>query len=465
MHPQHPAPHGHASVIGGSMAGLVTARVLLDHFDQVTIIERDYFPTEPRPRSGVPQSSHIHILLGRGQVILERLFPGLLQDFTASGATILNAGSEIAYFSPAGWHVSHVSPITVPTCTRPLIEGCVRERLLHHPRLQVVQGAEVTGLLATGGVITGVRIRPRPRPEIVADSIPDEMLAELVFDASGRTSRSPQWLAALGYASPTETIINAFLGYATCIVEPPAGVQRAWKALYVLAAPPEDLRAGVIWPVEGECWQVTLAGTGKDYPPTDPDRFLDFARSLRHPAFYEAIAGARRLSPVTGYQATENRMRHYERLQHGPEGFLVTGDAACAFNPVYGQGMTVAAIDAQLLDRVLRRQRQQYPDGSLRGLGRRFQRQLARSNAPIWIMATAQDYRSPVIEGGAANLVTRLSHRYLDVIDRLATTDVRATNTFHEVYHLLKPPSTLYHPRILLLILQSMRKPRQPASP
>ena len=204
--------------------------------------------------------------------------------------------------------------------------------------------------------------------------------------ADGRNSRLPDWLAALGYEPPQETVVNSFQGYASRLYRPPAGFEADWKALYIQQAPPADPRGGVVSPVEGGLWLVSLIGGDGDYPPTDEAGFLDFARSLRSPALYEAIAEAEPLTPIVGQRATENRLRHYDRLGRLPEGVVVVGDAVCAFNPVYGQGMTAAAIGAEVLDRWLRGESSRRSPGR----GRVFQHALAQATAAAWQLSTAR---------------------------------------------------------------------------
>lgn len=181
---------------------------------------------------------------------------------------------------------------------------------------------------------------------------------------------------------------------------------------------------------------------------------MGFARSLRSPLLYESIEDAEPLTPIVGYRATENRRRHYEKLPRRPEGFLVTGDAACAFNPVYAQGMTTAALGAEVLDECLREQRRRRPDGDLTGLARGFRKKLARVNKAPWTLATGEDFRVRGVEGGTPNAVTRLMHRYIDQVLLLGTKDAGVRLVLLETFNLLKSPPALLHPRILTLVLR-----------
>jgi 2-polyprenyl-6-methoxyphenol hydroxylase-like FAD-dependent oxidoreductase len=439
---------GTAVVIGGSMAGMLAARVLADHFARVVLIERDRFPAGPEGRKGVPQGRHVHALLMRGGAILEDLFPGLQDELGAAGAPRLDTIDDFAWFTTAGWAVRFPSGLETHGCTRDLLDWAVRRRVAAYPRIEFREECDVTGLLpdAAGTGVAGVRLRARG-PGAAAE---EELRAGLVVDASGRSSRAPAWLQALGYPAVEETVINPFIGYATRCYAPPPGFQARWKVLLVGSALPEMRRGGGIVPIEGGCWLVTLSGAGRDYPPTDERGFLEFARSLRTPALYEAIKDAQPLGPIAGYRATENRWRRYERLARRPERFVVLGDAACCFNPVYGQGMSAAALAAMTLDGCLRAAR----PGDLRGVSRRFQRRLARTNARLWLLATGEDFRCRETEGGRPGPLTRLAHRYMDRVILRATHDGAVRMRLLEVLHLLRPAQALVAPRIAWAVLR-----------
>jgi hypothetical protein len=203
-------------------------------------------------------------------------------------------------------------------------------------------------------------------------------------------------------------------------------------------------------PIEGNRWLVTLAGYSRDYPPTDEASFLGFARSLRTPLLYDAIKDAQPLSPIVGYQQTANRLRRYEQLPRQPEQFLVLGDAACVFNPVYGQGMTMAARSALILADWLREQQRQPLSSKVTGQTRRFQQKIAQSNATAWLMATGEDLRYPATEGARPSPATRLMHRYLDRVIRASTQNWTVNQTFAQVWHMLTPPTALFQPAVLL---------------
>ncbi len=432
----------HALVIGGSMAGLLAARVLSDRFEQVTIVESDSFPTQPQWRQGVPQSHHGHVLLTKGQQILEQLFPGLQDELAAAGAPRVDWTADCPFLGLFGWTPRFSSDLKTHVTTRNLLEWSIRQRLLGCSNIRFLPSTQVIGLLSDADKtrVTGVKVRSRHSSEST------ELPANLVVDASGRQSQAPQWLTTLGYAPPEETVINSFLGYASRWYQRPAHLQLDWQVLYLLPKAPHLKRGALVCPVEGDRWIVSLTGVAQDYPPTDEPGFLDFARSLRSSVVYEAIKDAQPLSPIYGYRNTENRLRHYEKLSRFPENFIVVGDAVCAFNPVYGQGMTVAALGALTLNQCLKQQHQDH----LVGLAVRFQRQLAKVNNTPWLMATAEDFRWSTTEGGHPTLVTQLMHQYLDKVMLLAVESPDTYKVWVEVIHMKKSPAALFQPSILI---------------
>lgn len=380
----NPAVFDHAIVIGSSIAGLAAARVLSDHFARVTIIERDRLPATPNFRRGAPQGRHAHLLLPPGQAILEQLFPGLNTALLAAGATFINSGPEITFFLDGAWH----DDLTCLSCSRPLLEAAVYRRVTTRPGVRILQGYDVLHLDVDSHRrrVTGVRLRRR------GDSAEARLAANLVVDTSGRNSRASQWLAELGYTPPRETIINPFTGYTTRIYRRPANFDQNWQLLRVRRTPPDGTRGGLISPIEGNRWYVTLIGMSRDFPPTDEDGFMAFAHSLPSPRMVEAIQAAEPISKIYGFRNTENRLRHYEALPRYLEGFLVAGDAVCAVSPVHAQGMTSALLGLEGLADCLKEQRSQ---GNLIGLAQTFQQRLRQATDTVWQLITNDDLRWP----------------------------------------------------------------------
>jgi 2-polyprenyl-6-methoxyphenol hydroxylase-like FAD-dependent oxidoreductase len=447
----------HAIVIGGSIAGLLAARVLADHFDRVTIVERDRLPTEAKFRDGVPQSRHLHALLKRGLNVLEELFPGFESELLAAGAVKLT-GRDFLRMSAAGWARRFDGPPLV-AASRELIEWSLRSRMLRHPKVSVLHFQEVVGLLVTpdAGSVTGIHARRHgshgPNQETYS------IHGELIVDASGRNSKAPEWLESIGYAKPRETVINSFLGYATCVFAPTPGFEADWKVLMIGDKPPSMPRAAILAPIEGNRWMVSLAGYGRDYPPTDMPGFMEFARSLRSDILYQTIKDAKPLTRINGFRSTLNRRRHFESLTRWPERFVVVGDAACAFNPVYGQGMSVSAMTAIALRQGLQEHAQGRGSSDLTGFARRMQKKVAKTSQGAWVIATGADVRYPTTEGRQPGLVDRIMQGYLNRVIEVSMQDATVNAAFLRVVHLLDLPPALFRPAVAMRALAGVREP------
>ncbi|EYF03001.1 FAD-dependent oxidoreductase [Chondromyces apiculatus] len=435
-----------AVVIGGSMAGLLTARVLADHFDEVTLVERDSISAEPADRKGVPQGRHVHVLLARGLDVLGELFPGVIEELAAEGAERIDFGTDMRFQSFGTWKVCFPSGIRCSFQSRALLEAVVRRRALALEGVRLRSGLRATGLEldASGRQVTGVRVE---------GAVGDETIpADLVVDASGRGSRTPAWLEALGYEAPEESSVRVHVGYASRIYRRPDPMPSTWRALYMLGTETRH-RAGVVSPIEGNRWMVTLIGVLKDYPPADEKGFLEFARNLSSDELYHAIRDAEPLGPIASHRFPSHVWRRYERLARLPEGIAVLGDALCSINPVYGQGMTTGALAAMTLDRCLREQRRARGPGDLCGLTRAFQARVAEVIEVPWRLATGEDLRFPEVEGERTRSQSMLNW-YARHVHGLCGYDPEVTARFYRVQHMLSGPQALFHPRVALAVLR-----------
>ncbi len=329
--------------------------------------------------------------------------------------------------------------------------------------MRILDRHDVTSLVTShdGRQIAGVALRP-----LDSAGGSEHLAADLVVDASGRGSRAPAWLSEAGYATPTKTQVDANVAYASRIYRIPDGFSADWRLAMLFSQPPSMPRTGYLFPIEDGQWMVALMGAAGQHPPTDEDGFAAFIRSLRHPIIADALATAEPVTPIRGYRGTANRQWHYERMRHWPERFVVLGDAACAFNPIYGQGMSTAAVAAETLDACLCEHRRRHCSpalagaGGLDGLGRRFQRRLARRNADPWMLSTGEDLRFPTTTGMRVTAVTRLQHRYLDRVATAATRDLATADGFAQVMGLLARPASLFTPRILAAVARTRTRSR-----
>jgi len=446
----------HAIVIGASMAGLLASRVLSDHFKQVTVIERDHLPLQVQARKGIPQGRHVHILLHRGASVMKDLFPDLFPALIRDGSVPIDTVADFHWYNFGAWKARFKSGITFYSQSRPLLEGHVREQVVARSNVRILDACDVVKLCANDDAtrITGVEVRHRD-----GEQSEERLSADLIVDTSGRGSQTPHWLTALGYDTVEESTIKVDVGYATRIYRRPAQSDFDRNVLAIYSTPPDHTRAGVLAPIEDNRWIVTLIGWIRDYPPDDEAAFLAFARSLPQPDLYEAIRDAEPLTPIALHRFPANRRHHYERLPRFPEGFVALGDAVCSFNPVYGQGMTAAALEAAMLNTLLYEQQEKQTRGDIIGFSRRFQKKITPIVNTFWLLAASEDFRYPETQGNrpfGVNLLNSYARR----VHELSTFDPQVTLLLYQVLQAIKPPMALFSPPLLMKVLFK-RLPRQ----
>jgi 2-polyprenyl-6-methoxyphenol hydroxylase-like FAD-dependent oxidoreductase len=446
---------GRAIVMGASIAGLWTARALAAHFEEVLVLERDHLPEGPEFRPGAPQVRQFHTLLLSGLQQMREWFPGLDEELIAAGAIPYDPIGDIQLRAANYWYPQFPSGQMLLSCSRLLLESSIRRRLRQDPRVRILDGMEVVGLQGNqgNGRVSGVRSRPyrgaAGHPE--ADSVHQ---ADLIVDALGRRSKTPEWLAELGYRAPRESEVDSFLGYVT----------RQYKRkpdtpmLLLVATPPNNPYGGLIFPEENNTMAAFMAGYNKRYPPTDPDEFEAFAHHLG-PEYEQALKGAEPLSKPHGYRGTSSRWRHYELLERWPERYVVLGDAFCSFNPVYGQGMSVAAMSAAALAKHIKQS-----GGNLDGVAQSTLHEISRITQGAWLLATSADLQWPGTVGGRISNgpMERFSRWYIGEMLYAMAFDKTVRLQFLAVNQLVKPGMALFAPGIFLRVMkQTLMKNRR----
>lgn len=420
------------------MAGLLAARVLSESFEKVTVFDRDALPAGHDNRRGVPHGEHTHGLLAYGRKALEELFDDFTAEIAAQGALPLDLGRDLIWFGAGRRFPRQESGLDGLGVSRPALEGYVRDRVRELSNVVIEDEVEALGLLASDdrSRVTGVRVLPR-------GGQPLEIQAQFVVDATGRGNRGPTWLAEIGYAKPAEEAVDAVAGYSTRIYRrvkgdaPFAGfVQNPW---------PDNPRGAVAIAVDGDRWMVTLIGyDSRNFPPSDPQGFMDFLKGLPHQDLYELLSRSEPLGPPLKMRLPVSVRRRYEKMSQLPEGYVSIGDAICAFNPAYGQGMTVAAAEALVLRDSLAKGRD--------GLPRRFYAAVGKVIDVPWDMAVGADlgFRHVI---GARSGKTRFLNRYIARLFVAASRNALVTRAFLSVANLMAPPQTLFAPAVVARVL------------
>ncbi|OBB40192.1 oxidoreductase [Mycobacterium sp. 852002-51961_SCH5331710] len=363
----------HVAVIGGSLAGMCAARALSEVSDRVTVYERDDLPENPTNRAAVPQGRHVHLLMARGAQEFESHFPGLLADMVADGVPILENRPDCIYFGAAG-HVLGTAhrlrdQFTAYVPSRPQLEWQIRKRVKGIANVDIVH-ATVTEPVYDAGRVTGVLL-----------DTGEAVDADLVVDATGRGTRLPAWLEKWGFERPAEETVDVGIAYASHHFHVPDGLL-AEKVVVAGASRTQPLGIGMLFYEDGN-WNVTTFGIGKVPPPQTVEQILDLADEILPPHVSSALRQAAPLGEMAFHRYPTSRWRRYDALERFPEGIVPFGDAVVSFNPTFGQGMTMTAIQASNLRAVL-----QSGDPDVAG---RLAKATAKTTWPVWMMTTIGD--------------------------------------------------------------------------
>jgi 2-polyprenyl-6-methoxyphenol hydroxylase-like FAD-dependent oxidoreductase len=430
-----------AVVVGASMAGLCSARVLADRFDSVVVIDRDELPHRPEPRRQVPQGRHPHLLLTAGARLLEGWLPGILDQLRASGAVDVDLCADFHWYQAGGCQRRPESELRGPSMSRPLLEHTVRWRVEALANVTFRDETAVARLIADPSAerITGVRL---------ADGA--GLDCDLVVDATGRAARSLAWLHEIGYDPPPTSVVEVDTRYVSRAYRRTDTPSRDWKAAAVIGDP-DTRRLAMLLPMEDEQWIVAIAGINGESAPTDPDAMLACVRTLESPVIAEVMEGSEPLGDPVTHRFPANQRRHVERMRRFPLGWVLVGDAVCSFNPIYGQGMTTAAMQAHALGCELDRA------GAIdRSFTRRYFKAANRAVKTPWSIAVGGDFAYQGTRGKKP-FATDLTNRYLERVIKAGQHDDDVVIRLNETLALLRRPETLMAPTFMLRVLRAAR--------
>jgi 2-polyprenyl-6-methoxyphenol hydroxylase-like FAD-dependent oxidoreductase len=432
----------HAVVLGASMGGLITARVLTDFYQTVTVVERDALPDDPANRRGVPQGRHVHALLRRGAQILDELFPGFLDELAAAGAPVSGDGDLAkGYFSFGGHTLIRHGTVPDPESTamvlssRPFLEYHVRRRLRAIANVTVLEGHDMVEVTATADQtrVTGARVVNR------ASGDERTLTADLVVDAMGRGAHTPAVLESLGYERPAEDRITMHTTYVSQLLRMPSDALQ--EMVVIIGCAPGRPTGMFLSGYEDDTWMFTVFGMLGNEPPADRAGMITFAEAYAPAHILAAVREAEPLGDIARHRMPSSQWRRYDKMKRFPDGLLAVGDAICSFNPVYGQGMTVSALDAVALRDCLRRGDHNLP--------RRYFRAAAKQIGVAWQMAAGADLAFPEVEGRRSP-ATLLMNRFADWALTACESDAITVTRFFRVNSLVDPPLRLLHPSFVV---------------
>jgi len=448
MNLQTPAAE-RAVIIGASIAGLLAARVLREHFTEVVLLERDDLPDAAASRKGTPHAVHPHGLLARGREVLEELFPGITDALVGQGGLRGDIGAEVAVDAGRQRFVRRPLGIDGIAVSRLAIEAELRRRVRATDGVRIVSGVDVREPLHAAGRVSGVRYQAR------ADgALPQTLPAALVVDCSGRASRTPQWLEAWGYTPPAQERVDIGLAYTSAYFRRDAA-QRPPVAVVIGAATADVPRPSILIAQEPDAegqarWVAGVGGYAGDHVELTREAMAERARAIGNPEIAALAEHGELMAPPMRYLFSHSQRLHYERLQRFPAGYLAMGDALASFNPVYGQGMTVAACEALALRKALA--------AGLAGLPRRFFKAAAHVIDTPWQLAVGGDLALPLVEGPRP-FPMRWINAYVARVQRVAVSDACVAGAFVKVMHMVEAPQSLFAPRVLWRVMRARSGP------
>jgi 2-polyprenyl-6-methoxyphenol hydroxylase-like FAD-dependent oxidoreductase len=435
--------NSHAIVIGASLGGLLTARVLSNHFNKVTILEKDEVTNDAKARKGQPHTQHLHGLLPAGLNVMLHYFPDLLHELEAAGANIVDFAKNMRWFTHGGYRKTFEIGLPAVSASRPLLEQIVRQKVIQMTGIELKDNITVKKLITSASKkeVIGVEAEQKNNQQIIL------LKSNLVVDVSGRGSKTFQWLNEMGYQAPETSEVKVNLGYATRLFERNTKSIKADKWFFNTPEAPHEYKSGGAFPIDGNRWIVTMAGWHGEHPQLDEEKFNAYAMGLPQQDIYEIIQSCKPVSSIVQYKYMSSLRKHYEKLTRFPQQYLVLGDAFCSFNPVYGQGMTSAALQVKLLDEIL------HIKAGANKLAKAFFKQASKIIDIPWNMAVGEDFRYPETTGPKP-IGIGIINRYIYKVHKATLKDEIVCKAFLEVMSLLKPPASLFHPKILLRVMK-----------
>ncbi|WP_053368810.1 FAD-dependent oxidoreductase [Bacillus sp. FJAT-27245] len=430
-----------ALIIGGGIAGKLAARVLSEHFIEVVIIEKDKEAAGPGTRKGVPQGSHLHALLHAGEQGLESLFPGITESFYSGGALKINSTKDLAWFHHGVWKLRYDGGYTTTLQTRFHLEWQIENYIKSIPNISFLYKHFVKNFVwdEKQNKVIGLEMKD-------SDGNPWTLLADIVVDASGAGSFTAAWLEKLGISIPVETA-DIGLCYVSKFFRLPDHPDMDWAIKLIYPNPPAEKIGGALSKVEGNRYITTLFGYQNAFNEKEAaasnEAFLELAKKLPKPDIHNELLAGEPLGETAVYRIPRMTWRRYDKTNNLPEGLLLIGDAVCRIDPVFGQGMSIAVLEALRLQEIMWNKTLPLSKGI-----RDYHRKAAEIISPIWTMVMAENLRYP---GISDKIPFGLSFQqwFTKQIFLLSAKDEKIYDSFIKVMNLVEPAAILLKPGIL----------------
>ncbi|PHD47350.1 glutamate synthase [Bacillus toyonensis] len=436
-----------AIVIGGSMAGKFAAKALSTSFKEVIILEVGDKWDGKASRKRVPQSDHPHVLLKGGEKAIEELFPTITNELIKAGSIINNFTRDLKWHQFGLWKQPFIGEIHMIQQSRPLLEWHIQKRIDQISNITITYKTLVNGLLVDGKLnkVCGVKVK------YLETGMQEEVHADIVIDASGFGSKSMEWLREYEIEVQEEKVrIDLF--YATKMFQLKENEELDCCNMLMSPSFPENPYGVLIQTIEDNRYFVTFSGYANEKAPQTDDEFYDFAENLSISNVTDFLNKAEGITDIKTYKIPYQVRRRFDLVNNVPEGLLVVGDAQCRFDPVFGQGVSVAAMEAHQLQLLLQSRKQ---------LDKTFTQQFYKKTTDIieipWDMTTTEISRHPQLK---RELTTKQKFQlwYTKQIYRLSASDSDVYIRLVRVMNLIRSPFHLFHPKVLLAVLLNRKK-------
>jgi 2-polyprenyl-6-methoxyphenol hydroxylase-like FAD-dependent oxidoreductase len=439
-----------AIIIGGGISGKLAARVLSDFFEEVLILERDQEAEGPFPRKGARQGEHLHALLHAGQYGLEELFPGITEKFHQSGAVKINSTKDLAWFHHGAWKLRYDGGYTTTLQTRPHLEWHMNQYIKDIPNVTVLFNKEVKDYIyqADDNRIYGVEVKD------LKDGAAITLTADLIVDASGSSSISAAWFKKAGVQIPIEKV-DIGLSYVSQMFQLTESQSRDWTIKLVYPNPPLEKIGGTISKVENNRYMVTVIGYQNEIQEKEVLKseggFRELTKRLPKLDIYEEITSAVPLTNISVYRVPQITWKRFEKMKELPKGLLLIGDTVCRIDPVFGQGMSIAVIEALALQEVFKSNQDSFQSKITS-----FHKKVSRIIKPIWEMVIAEDFRYPGVTGKKPFALS-IRQWYAKRIFLLSAQSEEVYDSFIKVMNLTRPMEYLFRVPVVARVLSKFK--------